>query len=241
MRGLELLASSSPRGPRRRAATSRRRGRVLRAGGDQPVGGGAGYSQFHDVSVSCSGAPTVGALARERDRDAEEHAVVARVDHPVVVRVGEELDDVERAAVSREHGLPVCPGRSSVDLARAADGGAERDRLELRRRVRGEGGADALDGALDRHVHEPATVGETAGLVRLRSRSGRAESVGADGHLEDAQVPLDRLPADERDAVRGRSTRPAARAEGSSRQRRSPPSGRLRTQSCPEARSPNEM
>ncbi len=162
---------------------------------------GAGYWQSHEVSVSCSGTPRPGAPPVNENRRAEEHPVVVGVDDAVVVGVAEELDEVERAAVSREDGLARLSGQRDLDGGGSA-GTVEPHRLEALRGVRCEGGSDALDGARDRHVDEPAPVGGDRGARQVAREQGTRRERRADRHVEDAQVALDRLPADERDVAR---------------------------------------
>jgi hypothetical protein len=129
---------------------------------------GAGYSQFHEVSVSCSGGPATGAPLGKRDRDAEEDPVIARVDRAVVIRVGEELHDVERATVLRERGLPRLSGELKDDLCRLRRRGRrQREGFEALRGMGGERRTHAPYRPRDRDVNEPAPVG----------RDGRARHV----------------------------------------------------------------
>ena len=147
--------------------------------------------------MSCSGARCGGArrrvVARRLERHAEEHAVIAGVDLAVLVGVVEELRDVEPACRRREKaGWPVRPGRSSGSGTGGSLGRSSRSASRRARRARGEAGADALDVALDGHVHQPAAVGRDGGAGQVALDQRARGQLAADAHVEHAQVALDR-------------------------------------------------
>ncbi len=88
----------------------------------------------------------------------EEHAVVVRVDHPVVVRIAEELNPIQELTIARKRRLPAHAGQVQREphgrrVALEAYG------LERGRGARGKPRPHVLRHAVERDVHEPTPVG----------------------------------------------------------------------------------
>ncbi len=199
---LELL-----HGPRRGDRAVERHGidveaPALRAGRDEALGKRRRVLAVPRCVGELLGRPRDGSAAGEGEGHAEEDTVVASVHGSVVVGVGEELGEIERAAVLAEGGLARDPRQLERDL-RGLDrrGGGERDRLERRRGVAEEGRAHGRLGPRDGNVDEPAPVWGDCGARDVLCDDRTRREGRADGHLDDAQVCPDGFAVDERDVV----------------------------------------